>query len=69
MAVPVTIGKGFSAGQSRLLFDRKDTTVGGSFQFDVTFDGFIMVQRDPLSMLTEFRVVLNWLDDLNRRAP
>jgi hypothetical protein len=68
MAVAVTIGEGFSAGQSRLLFDRKDTTtaLGG---FDVTADGFIMVQRDPWSMLTEFRVVLNWLDELNRLAP
>jgi hypothetical protein len=23
-------------------------------------DGFLLVERDPLSMLTEFRVVQNW---------
>jgi hypothetical protein len=28
--------------------------------FDVMGDGFLMVERDPLSMLTEFRVVQNW---------
>jgi hypothetical protein len=67
MAVPVTTGEEFSAGQPRLLFERKDITVG-AFPFDATNDGFIMVQRDPLSMLTEFRVVLNWLDELNRLA-
>ena len=44
---------------------RIDLTRGDPF-YDVTADGhFIMIQRDPLSTLSEFRVVLNWLDDLN----
>jgi serine/threonine-protein kinase len=68
MAVPLSVGEALSAGQPRMLFDRKDTTVG-AFTFDAAADGFVMVQRDPLSMLTEFRVVLNWLAELNRLAP
>ncbi len=29
-------------------------------------DGFLMVERDPLSMLTQFRVVQNWAGQLKQ---
>ena len=36
---------------------------------DLTRDGFVMVQRDPLSKLSEFPVVQNWFDELKRVLP
>ena len=30
---------------------------------------FVMVQRDPLSMLSEFRVVQNFLAEIERLSP
>jgi serine/threonine protein kinase len=59
MAAKVQAGSDFSAGTPVLLFDRPDLTMAHP-AFDVMDDGFLMVQRDPLSMLTEFRVVQNW---------
>jgi Tol biopolymer transport system component len=59
MAVAVQAGADFSAGRPVLLFDRPELTMGYP-AFDVMGDGFLMVERDPLSMLTEFRVVQNW---------
>src|SRR6185503_1362142 len=56
MAVSVQAGSGFSAGKPTLLFDRPELTMAFP-AFDVMGDGFLMVERDPLSMLTEFRVV------------
>jgi eukaryotic-like serine/threonine-protein kinase len=60
MAVSVQAGAAFSAGRPVLLFDRPELTMAYP-AFDVMGDGFLMVERDPLSMLTEFRVVQNWL--------
>jgi serine/threonine-protein kinase len=60
MAVAVQAGADFSAGRPVLLFDRPELTMGHP-AFDVMGDGFLMVERDPLSMLTEFRVVQNWI--------
>ena len=59
MAVKVLAGAQFSASKPALLFDRPELTMANP-AFDVMGDGFLMVQRDPLSMLTEFRVVQNW---------
>jgi Tol biopolymer transport system component len=59
IAVSVQAGAEFSAGRPVVLFERPELTIGPSF--DVMEDGFLMVQRDPLSMLTEFRVVQNWV--------
>ena len=60
MAVPVQAGADFSAGKPVFLFDRPDLTMGLEV-FDVMADGsFLMVQRDSLAMLTEFRVIQNW---------
>jgi Tol biopolymer transport system component len=60
MAVSVRAGATFSADSPILLFDRPELTMVHP-SYDVMGDGFLMVQRDPLSMLTEFRVVQNWL--------
>jgi Tol biopolymer transport system component/predicted Ser/Thr protein kinase len=60
MAVSVQADAAFSAGKPALLFDRPDLTMAYP-AFDVMGDDFLMVERDPLSMLTEFRVVQNWV--------
>jgi Tol biopolymer transport system component len=57
MAVKVEAGAEFRAGKPVTLFDRPELTMAHP-AFDVMGDGFLMVQRDPLSMLTEFRVVV-----------
>jgi serine/threonine-protein kinase len=49
-------GAEFSTGKPVFLFDRAELTMG-HLAFDVLGDGFVMVQRDRLSMLTEFRVI------------
>jgi hypothetical protein len=59
MAASVQAGADFVAGTPVFLFDRPELTTGDA-SFDVMGDGFLMVQRDPLSMLSEFRVVQNW---------
>jgi Tol biopolymer transport system component len=59
MAVNVAVGAAFSAGTPVLLFDRPELTMAFP-AFDVMGDGFLMVQRDPLSTLTAFHVVQTW---------
>jgi eukaryotic-like serine/threonine-protein kinase len=65
MAVRVTAGGPFSAATPVFLFERPELA-GGYPSFDVLDDGFLMVQRDPLSMLTEFRMVQNWPTQWNQ---
>jgi hypothetical protein len=60
MTVSVQADAAFSVGKPAFLFDRPDLTMAYP-AFDVMGDDFLMVERDPLSMLTEFRVVHNWV--------
>jgi hypothetical protein len=58
MVVSIQAGAEFSTGKPVFLFDRPELTMAHP-AFDVMADGLLMIQRDPLSMLTEFRVVQN----------
>jgi len=73
MAVEVSTQPAFSAGKSRMLFERRylqppfpQTNPG----YDVSPDGqrFLMVKQGEQAP-TQISVVLNWLEDLKRRAP
>ena len=68
MVALVQTGDEFAAGRPVFLFDRPDLTAGEPL-FDVMGNDFVMVQRDPLSMLSEFRVVQNFLAEIERLSP
>lgn len=73
-AVPVDTTRGFSAGKPRMLFDGR-YVVGGTdvvgLDYDLAPDGrFLMIKPGPNEQAPpEFRVVLNWVDELTRRVP
>ena len=58
MAATVQASMKISIGKAVFLFDRPELTMAFP-AYDVLREGFVMVERDPLSMLTEFRVVQN----------
>jgi Tol biopolymer transport system component len=65
--VAVTMGPdGSLASAPRRLFD-----YSGYLSYDVSHDGrrFLMIQRDPVTVLTHLNVILNWSDELQRLAP
>ena len=68
MVAPVQTGDEFAAGRPIFLFDRSDLTAGCP-RFDVIGNDFVMVQRDPLSMLSEFWAVRNFLAEIERLSP
>jgi serine/threonine-protein kinase len=72
MAVSVQAGSSFVAGKPRLLFEGQYAKgpVAGFTNYDVTGDGqrFLMVKGEKGSAPTELNVVLNWFDDVKRRA-
>jgi Tol biopolymer transport system component len=61
----------FAAGRPQLLFETPYIEGGAAYpNFDVTSDGrFIMIQSGLESSTTELRVVVNWFEELERRAP
>jgi serine/threonine-protein kinase len=63
MAVDVTTGPEFSAGQPRVLFERRQTTIVDSY-YDVAADGqrFVMVDTSEEPAPTHVTVILNWID-------
>ena len=72
MAVGVASGRGFSAETPHVLFEgRFVPTRRGEAAYDVSPDDrrFVMVQRDVQSVATRLNVVLNFLEELKRRAP
>jgi serine/threonine protein kinase len=73
MAVDITTQPAFSAGTPRMLFDKQyvSTSAPQTFRyFDVSPDGqrFLMVKQGEQAP-TQISVVLNWPEDLKRRAP
>ena len=73
MAVDITTQPAFAAGTPKMLFDRQfvSTPVPQTFRyFDVSSDGqrFLMVKQGEQAP-TQISVVLNWIEDLKRRAP
>jgi hypothetical protein len=68
MAVPVRREREFSAGKALFLFERRDTFPNEDADYDVLDDGFVVVQRDPLAQMSEFRVIQNWVAGLGSNA-
>jgi hypothetical protein len=73
MAVDITPGGVFKAGAPRTLFEAGPSRSGPSRSYDVYPDGqhFIMTKDDELpdQRVTRLNLVLNWLEELNRRVP
>jgi len=73
MAVRLASGRGFSAETPHVLFEgRFVPTRRGEAAYDVSPDDrrFVMVQRDDVhSVATRLNVVLNFSEELKRRAP
>lgn len=71
MVVSVETGEGISVSKPTILFEgRFDRGVAGNLSYDLAPEGdrFLMVQ--PLGGTTaNFRVVLNWFDDVRRLSP
>jgi serine/threonine-protein kinase len=74
MAVPVITDPDLALGQPVLLFEgryRDDPDARGSF-YDVSSDGrrFLMIKdKEDQSSTIQINVVLNWFEELKRRAP
>lgn len=64
MAVPVRTEGEFSSGRAQFLFERRDTLANDDADYDILDDGFVIVQRDPLAQMSEFRVIQNWVSGL-----
>jgi len=76
MAVDITLGGAFKAGAPRTLFEAGPGPSGPSGptrSYDVYPDGqhFIMAKHDELpdQRVTRLNLVLNWFEELKRRAP
>jgi Tol biopolymer transport system component len=72
MAVSIASGRGFSAETPHVLFEgRFVPTRRGEAAYDVSPDDrrFVMVQRKLESVATHLNVVLNFSEELKRRAP
>ncbi len=73
MAVHIAPGAAFKFGQPRKLFEGDYETSIPMRSYDITPDGqhFIMLRNLPMpdQRVTKLTVVLNWFDELRRRAP
>ena len=73
MAVDITIGRAFQAGAPRKLFEGGPQGTFPVRSYDVYPDGqhFIMAKYDELpdQRVTRLNLVLNWFEELKRRAP
>ena len=74
MAVDVDTLRGFSVGKPRMLFEGPYLQTSGSFPYyDVSPDGrrFLMLKpvESQASATRQINVVLNWLEELKRKAP
>lgn len=77
-AVPVNMTRGVSTGKPRMLFDARGYILGAlrgsgvlGVDDDLAPDGrFLMVKPGPEELAPRgINVVLNWIDELNRRVP
>jgi serine/threonine protein kinase len=73
MAVHIAPGAAFKFGQPHRLFEGVYETSTPLRSYDITPDGrhFIMLRNEPWpdQRVTKLTVVLNWFDELRRRAP
>jgi serine/threonine-protein kinase len=68
MAAAVNTEGEFSAAQAVALFEWRGMLARDP-DYDLLGDGFVLVRRDPLAQLSEFRVIQNWTAGLDRLAP
>ena len=72
MVVAVEAGNSFVAGKPRLLFEGRYAMgpVPGFTNYDVSRDGqrFLMIKSEQAAAPTQLNVVLNWFEDVKRRA-
>ena len=73
MAIEITTQPTFSAGRPHLLFGgRYEPSPNGVAGYDVSLDGqrFLMLKpaESQTSAPTQINVVLNWFEELNRKA-
>ena len=70
MAVAVVTEPELKLGKPRLLFEGDYLNVPGR-SYDITPDGkhFILLRGTEAAAPTQVKVVLNWFDELRRRAP
>jgi len=74
MAAEITTQPSFSAGQPKVLFEGHYQSAPGTFpNYDVSPDGqrFLMLKasEQEAAAPTQINVVLNWFEELKRRAP
>jgi len=73
MAVEITTQPGFSAGNPEMLFEKQYASVLVRVpNYDVSPDGqrFLMIKgSEQAAPVTQINVVLNWTEELKRRAP
>ena len=73
MAVDVSLGGPFKATTPRVLFEGTLYSSTPLRSYDITPDGqrFIMPRSEdiPDQKVTKLNVVLNWFDELKKRAP
>jgi serine/threonine-protein kinase len=72
VSVPVdTSGATLTWGSPRRLFDIRASTTIPDRSYDVSLDGkrFLFVKEDSSTRAPEIVVVLNWLEELNAKAP
>jgi hypothetical protein len=73
MAMDITPGTSFKAGTPHVLFEGGWSLTTPLRSYDITPDGqrFIMVLPGdvPDQKVTRLNVVLNWFDELKKRAP
>ena len=72
MVVPIEIEPTFRAGRAQALFDAGRFPSGEGFSnYDVSLDGqrFLMIESERDSGPARLHLVLNWVEELKRRAP
>ena len=71
MSVPITLEPDFTAGKPRLLFEGPYALVGNQ-SYEVTRDGKRFLVLEPVEKerapVTYFNVVLNWFEDVKKKA-
>ena len=73
MAVQTTLKPSFSAGKPSVLFEGEYAlTLATKANYDVTPDGKRFLMLKPIKQdnsVTQINVVLNWFEELKRKAP
>jgi hypothetical protein len=70
MAVDVTVGERFTAGQPQELFAGHYMATSNKWDYDVAPDGrFIMIKTPDEDQPREITVVLNWFQELEELVP